>query len=384
MMKFSEFLDSIESGNENLYLTTQELEYDCEGRPALHSPPTSQLLSDIPIPVPLLDTLIISNINIWFGSSTSFVTSGLHHDFHDNLYLVLRGEKRLRLYSPCYASNMYTIGNIVKVHENGRINYEGQLTTADGCDLQAEQALLASLRLEDIARRQQQQMKPEGEGQSHEEDEEEMDQALQALLEAETAGNDDEEDGEEEGDGSESEEEEKEGEHAEVAALRRVLTNTQDHQSHTTSSNNNNKRKHADTDSNRLRVTAQPSNFSRVDPALDPVHLQSRFPLFSQCVCAEVTLKAGQALYLPAGWFHEVQSRNATDGSHLALNYWFHPPSHPIHTTTTAHNSTNSTDTTNHCSDYKQPYSSSFWARDMAARGLESWHRGIDSGRSSY
>lgn len=68
-MKFSEFIDAIESGNENLYLTTQELEHDCEGRPALHSSPTSQLLPDIPIPVPLLDTLIISNINIWFGSS---------------------------------------------------------------------------------------------------------------------------------------------------------------------------------------------------------------------------------------------------------------------------------------------------------------------------
>ena len=50
---------------------------------------------------------------------------------------------------------MYTVGNIVKVHPNGRINYEGQLTTADGCDLQAEQAMLASQKLEDIARRQQ-------------------------------------------------------------------------------------------------------------------------------------------------------------------------------------------------------------------------------------
>lgn len=41
----------------------------------------------------------------------------------------------------------------------------------------------------------------------------------------------------------------------------------------------------------------------------------------------EVDLKSGQVLYLPAGWFHEVTS--FSDGpaqTHLALNYWLHPP----------------------------------------------------------
>lgn len=49
-------------------------------------------------------------------------------------------------------------------------------------------------------------------------------------------------------------------------------------------------------------------------------------------------LNAGQMLFLPAGWFHEVRSCGRTSvpssdctkgGSiydvHLALNYWFHP-----------------------------------------------------------
>ena len=32
-------------------------------------------------------------------------------------------------------------------------------------------------------------------------------------------------------------------------------------------------------------------------------------------------------LYLPCGWFHEVTSFTAADSStHLALNYWLHPP----------------------------------------------------------
>ena len=30
-------------------------------------------------------------------------SSGLHHDFHDNLYILLRGQKRFRLFSPADA-----------------------------------------------------------------------------------------------------------------------------------------------------------------------------------------------------------------------------------------------------------------------------------------
>lgn len=41
----------------------------------------------------------------------------------------------------------------------------------------------------------------------------------------------------------------------------------------------------------------------------------------------ECDLEAGQMLYLPCGWFHEVRSYGSSEeGGHLALNYWFHPP----------------------------------------------------------
>ncbi len=32
---------------------------------------------------------------------------------------------------------------------------------------------------------------------------------------------------------------------------------------------------------------------------------------------------AGQMLYLPCGWFHEVTSYGK---EHMAFNYWWHPP----------------------------------------------------------
>jgi len=53
-------------------------------------------------------------------------SSGLHHDFHDNLYILLRGSKRFRLFPPSSAPDMYVTGNIRHIYPNGRIVYDGQ------------------------------------------------------------------------------------------------------------------------------------------------------------------------------------------------------------------------------------------------------------------
>jgi len=37
-------------------------------------------------------------------------------------------------------------------------------------------------------------------------------------------------------------------------------------------------------------------------------------------------LQAGDLLYLPASWFHEVVSRGVGPGGHMALNLWLAPP----------------------------------------------------------
>ena len=62
-------------------------------------------------------------------------SSGLHHDFHDNLYVLLRGRKRFCLFAPAHASRLAPHGRIRHVHANGRIVYEGQgEVLADGSD----------------------------------------------------------------------------------------------------------------------------------------------------------------------------------------------------------------------------------------------------------
>ncbi|CAN0548423.1 unnamed protein product, partial [Ectocarpus sp. 8 AP-2014] len=50
-----------------------------------------------------------------------------------------------------------------------------------------------------------------------------------------------------------------------------------------------------------------PVNFSRVDPSLPRAELAERFPLFLEAESCTVEVEAGQMLYLPAGWFHEVR-----------------------------------------------------------------------------
>jgi hypothetical protein len=56
-----------------------------------------------------------------------------------------------------------------------------------------------------------------------------------------------------------------------------------------------------------------PPSFSHVDLSLPPAQLAARFPLFpGKHTALVVELVAGDMLYLPAGWFHEVTSFSDT------------------------------------------------------------------------
>ena len=65
--------------------------------------------------------------------------------------------------------------------------------------------------------------------------------------------------------------------------------------------------------------------------------------------CMEVTIKAGEMLYIPTGWFHEVRSTGGGIDGHLALNYWFHPPDGFT---------------------FEKPYTTDFWVNDWNRRNL--------------
>eukprot|EP01038_Epipyxis_sp_PR26KG_P012629 gene12629-16934_t len=320
-MKFGELIDKIKQGDEKIYMTTQELDYDSDGRPSIYSSPMTELKSDFPHTPDLFKPLIIANINMWFGSSSQPVTSGLHHDYHDNLYILLRGEKEFTLYSPLEVNNMYTYGQIKRLHHNGRINYVGHIeTNADGSDLKALDALNAQIKLETLAL-----------ATSIDEnlDEDEIDKALATVLDAEI---DDDFDEDDESDILSDDNtdilsdiiasktpvgDEKLQKFFGIDRKRKAVEDAID-------SDNSSINK------NKVRTSKSfPDNFSKVDTSMDDSILEQIFPLFYKAKSRSIkfTLKAGQMLYLPAGWFHEVKSiGSGSDGGHLAVNYWFHPP----------------------------------------------------------
>lgn len=76
----------------------QELGLDPNGRPDLMSAPLDSLRSDFPLRPRLAGALVPQNVNLWMGHTKGGgpSSSGLHHDFHDNLYVLLRGKKTFR------------------------------------------------------------------------------------------------------------------------------------------------------------------------------------------------------------------------------------------------------------------------------------------------
>ncbi|KAI8109604.1 hypothetical protein M9434_000886 [Picochlorum sp. BPE23] len=245
VMAFSEFLLRIEQGQENLYLTSPQQPLGPHGFPDVMVSPTLDLLKDFPVRLSLAGNLIPQQINLWMGNSKDGSSSGLHHDYHDNFYILLRGKKRFRLFPPHCFHTMYTHGELVSMHPNGRIVYKGQ---------------------ENIL--------PDG---SNADDVRQWKEGAQELA----------------------------SRSAECSSVDPPASNS----------------------------PGDPPSFSRVDLRLPESEIMRKFKNFPFDECIECTLCAGDMLFLPAGWFHEVTSMNdavALDRDdkpgHMALNYWLYPP----------------------------------------------------------
>jgi Cupin-like domain len=118
-MTVAAFLDRLQRGGERLYLSTQNAATDRDGHPALLTPPLARV-PGLPLKPAIMGALVPQAINLWIGRSARGTSSGLHHDFHDNLYVLLSGTKRFRLFPPALARRMYTHGEVQAVHSNGR------------------------------------------------------------------------------------------------------------------------------------------------------------------------------------------------------------------------------------------------------------------------
>lgn len=115
-MQYGELLRAFSEGSTRHYLTTQETSEDMgtsdragakpSGAPhPLFAPPLDTMAAEgLPLPLrpSVLSALVPQSINLWLGQTRAgeHVSSGLHHDYHDNLYVLLNGQKRFRLFSP--------------------------------------------------------------------------------------------------------------------------------------------------------------------------------------------------------------------------------------------------------------------------------------------
>jgi hypothetical protein len=248
-MTFRNFIEKIKQGDESIYKTTQ---YDDSSQDQLLQPPLNQLATYFPLQPNLLPTLVPQQINLWMGCSSEPVSSGLHHDFADNLYVLLKGTKHFTLYSPKDAFHMYVHGSIAQIHTNGLIVYEDEgspfLVRADGADPGDVAAWNLSLAEERLKK-------------AHENgDSKEIEQASLEVeeLEEELAMYNE----------TMIEEEEKES-----SAIKRP----------------------------RLSVE-EPNSFSQISPAelKDPKICDEKYPLFKKTHPMTVELNAGEMLYLPA------------------------------------------------------------------------------------
>ena len=390
-MKFGEFLSSsITSNTRSLYLTTQPLNKSDYSSPdgssstsstssnddePLIIPPNLQPLfssnsnsnsnsNSIPLRLPLFHNLIPLTTNIWFGgasSQSSMTSSGLHHDYHDNVYLLLRGRKHITLYPPTdnNISSLYPHGALqataktVKVYENGRVVYPCQVDEtggeirADGALVNVERWYKAKIRMEELER-------------DDEADEDEIDEVLEELLEAERGleGGKDEFEGDfdDDDDDDDEEEEEEEGVTEAEKESYRGLLEIDDNAS-------NKKRKLNKSYPTPSTKPTTPPNFSQITDTANPTSAYNKenFPNFVNATGKiEVEIVAGEGVYIPAGWWHEVRSgaveedKGGEYGGHLALNYWVHPP-----------------DKLGEGGDYERPYNSGFWEWDWKRRGYE-------------
>ncbi|GMF20949.1 unnamed protein product [Phytophthora fragariaefolia] len=352
-MPFRELLQLIASGDEMHYLTTQEVAFEEDGRPEIMAPFMKKLQQDFPVRPKLMGHLIPQNINMWMGNNKHGSSTGLHHDHHDNLYILMRGKKRFRLYSPGDAGKMYVRGRIAHVHPNGLINYVGKETTPYGAEPAAEREALAAIEKNEAERElaEAEQAVEAGEPGAEarlEAAEQRLEKAMFGVLQAE---NSDGEGDEEYEDGAfHFEESEAEGDdESEVGELDELALDPEEEDQEAD-------KKTAKRDVGETEIM-YPVSFSQVDTfrlrggEQARKELHTEFPKFSEAKAAFCDLEVGDMLFLPASWFHEVESYGSAQGNgHLALNYWYQPPDQlsPTH--------------------FSSPYSSPFWERDWEQR----------------
>ncbi|ETO08784.1 hypothetical protein RFI_28604 [Reticulomyxa filosa] len=323
LLPFCDFLNLLETGEDLYYMTVQDIETDEKGPLELYSHPLASLKEDFPLILSdICPSLITHQINMWMGHSGSEkkkeekkheeskktgTQSKLHHDFHDNIYLVIRGEKTFTLFPPHCVHQLYVNGEISQVYDNGLICYKndwGVQVREDGADLLLRKKMMGSTMIKKKKKKEEEEIDDDEEDvdfdddeafSSFDEDNEEtnIDDYMDKMLDKVK---------------------EKEMQNGPPSKKRKL---------------NNGSCSSLEKNAFDLETEDNPMSFSQIDLRESETEIIKKFPKYNQIKHEKivVTIKEGEMLYLPSGWFHEVTSlSNPSLNSHLALSYWMYPP----------------------------------------------------------
>ena len=294
IMDFQDFLTQVDNGG--LYLTTQYQNQDSVKQFA--QPPLDQLLHILPTKIDLIDRLVVNQMNMWMGYSNG-QSSKLHFDYHDNLYFVLQGTKEFTIFPPSDYPYLYINGDF-NCHENGLFYSPSSNIRSDGafCEDVGQYKMKIAEDLLNVA-------------QSKEEiefAENLMDQAMILMV------------------GSSSELTEYESEEDQESVCHSFDDDGESSEDRNEICINMNGKRFSNLEENpdAKELKVKPQSFSNIPTKVlrDP-NDSSEFPLFQHATPIKFVLQAGECLYLPCGWFHEVSS---SGGRHIAINYWTAPP----------------------------------------------------------
>ncbi|KAH9244329.1 hypothetical protein BASA81_018279 [Batrachochytrium salamandrivorans] len=288
------------------------------------SPPLDRLVNRIPITLELFGNLTPHLMNLWIGSSNDpkGTSSGLHHDFHDNFYLLHSGCKRFTIFSPHDTASMYLHGKIKRVHPNGLQEYIG----ASNHEIRGDGAFL-----EDVAayhlRTAQDDLDNAVTPSEIDHAERALDIAMEELLEFQTQD-----------DSSSINSDANNDSDSDVLIANSDSVKRSASISFGSSHPVDSKRLKEATTAPLLSTDAsksEPPSFSCIpistlDQYISDQILPPEYEQLGNAIGISFNLNPGEGLYLPAGWFHEVRSFGSTSVCksplHMALNFWLEPP----------------------------------------------------------
>lgn len=326
-MSFATFLKQLQM-DEKVYLTTQ---YSEEEDQLIITEPLASLKkrSDFPTTPTFVHNLVTAKINLWLGASTTGTSSGLHHDFHDNIYVLLAGVKRFRIFKPSWRAchRLKIHGRPHEIFENGLISYDPNLCS-DGLTMTVKAQIRVEICEKALALAQS---SGRDTTQAEAKYEEAMDGLLESRLQCESAG----EDGDFDSEVSPSDDEIGEShdlEHLEdLHDCDGVQGSLLSHDPEALAELRPPSRAAQTPDLSPITETSEPEHDTADDsepPSFSKLSTVAVGDLLTDPGSGgeEFELKAGELLYLPASYFHEVISLSGTHDFHMAMNWWFYPP----------------------------------------------------------